>query len=123
MEALAACLGPALAAGPGLGGRLRPSAGAPEPLDLDGAAAGQRALGAQRGDDRAGRRGAVERVQVHAGRAVGQQLGRLGGRVGDAELGDRARVVLARARARGAAPSGMRAPHSAVMPLDLARCS
>ena len=80
---------------------------------------GQRAVGAQRGDDRAGRRGAVERVQVHAGRAVGQQLGGLGGRVGDAELGHRARVVLARSSSRRSA-SGMRAPHSAAMPLDLA---
>ena len=51
---------------------------------------------------------------MDAGRALGQQLGRLGGGVGDAELGDRARIVLAAPRARAAARSGMRAPQSAV---------
>ena len=48
-----------------------------------------RAPEAQRAEDRARRRRAVERVEVDAGRAVGQQVGALHRRVGDAELGHR----------------------------------
>src|SRR5262249_48713739 len=49
----------------------------------------------QRREDRARRRRAVERAEVDAGRAVGEEVGALHRRVGDAEVRDRARVVLA----------------------------
>ena len=71
----------------------------------------------QRGQDRARGRGAVERVEVDAGRAAGQQLGALQRRVGDAELEHGVGVVGAPARAPRAAAAGMLGPHMPVIVL------
>ena len=59
---------------------------------------------------------AVERVEVDAGRAVGEQVGALQRRVGDAELG-RASGSSARASSSRRSPSGIVEPHIAVIRL------
>ena len=69
---------------------------------------------AQRGQDRARCRRAVQGVEVHSGRASRQEIGALEGRVSDPELCNRFRVVGAPVRARRSRSSGIVAPHMSV---------
>ena len=72
----------------------------------------------QRAEDRARRRASGSACRSGCpGAPPAQQLGALQRRVGDAEVGDRLRLVGARARARARRPAGIAAPHSAVIRL------
>src|SRR5215216_2593243 len=64
---------------------------------LNGHGVAPRGGAAQRAEDRARGGGAVERVEVNPGRALGEQVGALERRVGDPEVGDRVRLVGAQA--------------------------
>src|ERR1044071_601214 len=73
---------------------------------------------AQRAEDRPRRGGSVERVEVDSRRALGQQIGALERRVGDAEVGDRVRLIGAQAEL-GHQPVGDRGADRAREALDL----
>src|SRR5829696_3195517 len=90
---------PDAALGPraGIGSRLPERAGALPGSRLDRLERPvPRARGAERGEDRPGRRRLVERVEVDPGRTAGEQVGALERGERDAEVLDRLRVVLAR---------------------------
>ena len=73
----------------------------------------------QRGQDRARRGRAVQRVEVDARRAARQQLGALQRGVGDAELEHRVGAMRPATRAAASSASGMHAPHMLGEALDL----
>ena len=78
---------------------------------LGGDRAPPRREAAQGAQDRARRGRAVERVEVDAGRAVGQQVGALHRRVGDAEVRDRVRLLGAQLELAQQAGRDRRAAH------------
>ena len=79
--------------------------------------------GLERGQDRARRRGLVQRVEVDARRALLEQVGALERRVGDPELGDRlvALLLVASASSCSNRAGGIEAPHIVVKRLTCSK--